>query len=155
MKPIRCLIVDDEALAREAIRAYVRSDPGLEVVAEAVDGPSAIREIERLRPELLFLDVQMPEVDGFEVLQQVSERNLPLPLTIFVTAYDSHALRAAIARRFSFRFRHELSAKPVNKLTRAKIHFGLRASDFGFVPLPRLDEVDHTRVLTASRKYAS
>jgi len=102
MKPIQCLIVDDEALAREAIRACVRSDPGLEIVAEAVDGPSAIREIERLHPELLFLDVQMPEVDGFEVLQRVSEKSLPLPLTIFVTAYDSHALRAFEAHALDY-----------------------------------------------------
>ena len=92
--PIRCLVVDDEVLAREAIRAYVHADPGLEIVGEAADGPSAVQEIERLRPDLLFLDIQMPEMDGFQVLQRLTERSWPLPLTIFVTAYDSHALRA-------------------------------------------------------------
>jgi two-component system LytT family response regulator len=115
---IRCLIVDDETLAREAIRACILTDPDLEIAGEAADGVSAVREIERTRPDLLFLDIQMPEVDGFEVLQQVAERNLPLPLTIFVTAYDSHALRAFEAHALDYllkpireeRFRDAVSA---------------------------------------------
>ncbi|HEU5182472.1 MAG TPA: LytTR family DNA-binding domain-containing protein [Candidatus Polarisedimenticolia bacterium] len=99
---IRCLVVDDEVLAREAIRAYVHADPGLEIVGEAADGPSAVQEIERLRPDLVFLDIQMPEMDGFQVLQRLAERSCPLPLTIFVTAYDSHALRAFEAHALDY-----------------------------------------------------
>jgi len=100
--PIRCLIVDDETLAREAIHALIRNDPGLEIVGEAADGPAAVRKIERLRPDLLFLDIQMPEVDGFQVLQRVSERSLPVPFTIFVTAYDRHALQAFAAHAIDY-----------------------------------------------------
>ena len=100
--PIRCLIVDDEALAREALQAFLQSDRALEVVGEAGDGAAALREIERLRPDLLFLDIQMPEVDGFQVLQQLSERSLPLPFTIFVTAFDRHALQAFEAHAIDY-----------------------------------------------------
>ena len=74
---IRCLIVDDEALAREAIRSLIALDPTLEVVGEVEDGGRAIQVIDGLRPDLLFLDVQMPEVDGFEVLQELAARRTP------------------------------------------------------------------------------
>jgi len=99
---IRCLIVDDEPLAREAIRSCIALDPMLEIVGEAGDGHDAIRAIEDLQPDLLFLDVQMPEVDGFEVLQDLMSRGISLPLTIFVTAYDSYALRAFEAHALDY-----------------------------------------------------
>ena len=135
---IRCLIVDDEALSREAIRSSVEAEPSLEVVAEAGDGLSAIRSIERLRPDLLFLDIQMPEVDGFEVLQNLSSKGFPLPVTIFVTAYDIHALRAFEAHALDYllkpireeRFRDAVSA------ARARI-----AADRGSQAAIRLAEV--------------
>jgi two-component system, LytTR family, response regulator len=99
---IRCMIVDDEPLAREAIRSCIALDPTLEIVGEAGDGQDAIRAIEDLRPDLLFLDVQMPEVDGFEVLQELMSKSIKLPLTIFVTAYDSYALRAFEAHALDY-----------------------------------------------------
>jgi two-component system LytT family response regulator len=115
---IRCLIVDDEPLAREAIRSLAVADPELEVAGEAGDGNEAIQAIEALRPDLLFLDVQMPEVDGFEVLEELSARGGRLPVTIFVTAHDQHALRAFEAHAFDYvlkpiheaRFRESVSA---------------------------------------------
>lgn len=91
---LRCLIVDDEALAREALRTYVALDPGLEVVGEAKDGPDALDLIESARPDLLFLDVQMPEMSGFQVLARTMTKGLRLPAIIFVTAYDRYALEA-------------------------------------------------------------
>lgn len=100
--PIRCVIVDDEPLAREAIRSCVALDPMLEVSGEAGDGPEAVMLIESLRPDLLFLDIQMPEVGGFEVLQELLERHIDLPLTIFVTAYDTYALRAFEAHALDY-----------------------------------------------------
>jgi len=100
--PIRCLVVDDEPLAREAIRSLIALDSALELVGEAGDGQGAIRAIEELQPDLLFLDVQMSEVDGFEVLQELVARRLQLPLTIFVTAYDSYALRAFEAHALDY-----------------------------------------------------
>jgi two-component system LytT family response regulator len=88
---IRTMIVDDEPLARERLRTLAAAEPGLDVVAECGDGLSALRAIEQSRPDLLFLDIQMPEMDGFEVLQSLET---PPPATVFVTAYDEYALRA-------------------------------------------------------------
>jgi two-component system LytT family response regulator len=89
---IRAMIVDDEPLARKRIHLFLRDEPDLEIVGECVNGAEAIDQIGRLKPDLLFLDVQMPEVSGFDVL-----RALPVdhwPLVIFVTAYNQHALEA-------------------------------------------------------------
>ena len=115
---IRCLVVDDEALAREAMRAHIALDPTLALVGEAEDGQAAIRAIESLRPDLLFLDIQLPEGDGFQVLQEVVAKGLRLPVTIFVTAYDAYALRAFEAHALDYllkpiqeeRFRDAVSA---------------------------------------------
>ena len=89
---IRVLIVDDEPLARERIRALLAEEAEIEVVGEGANGAEAVAAIKALRPDLLFLDVQMPGMDGFEVLRQF--RAEQLPVTIFVTAYDQHALKA-------------------------------------------------------------
>jgi two-component system LytT family response regulator len=89
---IRVLLSDDEALARERLRSLLEEEADLEIVAECGDGKSAITTIRRERPDLVFLDIQMPEVDGFGVVQAL--RNDLMPLTIFVTAYDSYAMKA-------------------------------------------------------------
>lgn len=89
---IRALIVDDEPLARERIRTLLKAEPDIEIAGECGDGRKAIAAIERQRPDLLFLDVQMPEPDAFGVLQAVSPERLPV--VIFVTAYDRYALKA-------------------------------------------------------------
>ena len=134
---LRCVIVDDEALAREAVRNLAASDPHLEIAAECVDGAGAIREIERLRPDLLFLDVQMPEVDGFAVLQDLKARDVPLPVTIFVTAYDSYALRAFEAHALDYLLkpvREERFSRAV-EAARSRI-----AADRGAQVVDRLEE---------------
>jgi two-component system LytT family response regulator len=89
---MRALIVDDEPLAREGIRQLLRQEPDIEICGECSDGLEGIGEIERKRPDLLFLDVQMPEIDGFEVLDSLHVDRLPA--VIFVTAYDQYAVRA-------------------------------------------------------------
>ena len=89
---IRTLIVDDEPLGRERIRALLASDPDIEVIEECADGRRAVAAIERARPDLVFLDVQMPEMDGFAVLEAIAGDRMPV--IIFVTAYDRYALRA-------------------------------------------------------------
>lgn len=89
---IRVLIVDDEPLARERVRALLAAETDIQVVGEARDGREAVAAIESLRPDLLFLDVQMPELDGFGVLDELSPSELPL--VVFVTAYDQYALQA-------------------------------------------------------------
>ena len=88
----RVLIVDDEHLARrEILRLLARRD-GIDIVGEAADGASAVESIVELAPDLVFLDVQMPELDGFEVLQALPDDERPV--VVFVTAYDEFALRA-------------------------------------------------------------
>jgi two-component system LytT family response regulator len=89
---IRALLVDDEPLALRGIRTRLASEPDFEVIGEAEDGPQAIATIRRLRPDVVFLDVQMPGCDGFEVLRSLAAD--ALPLVVFVTAHDAHALRA-------------------------------------------------------------
>ena len=89
---IRTLIVDDEALARERLRALLAGEPDLEIIGECADGAEAVEAIERDPPDLLFLDVQMPELDGFGVLEAL--RPARLPAVIFTTAFGQHALKA-------------------------------------------------------------
>ena len=88
--PIRVAIVDDEPLARAVVREYLAAVPGIEVVAECANGFEAVKVVSELHPDLLFLDVQMPKLDGFEVLELVG-RDVAV---IFVTAYDQYAIRA-------------------------------------------------------------
>ena len=89
---IRTLIVDDEDLARERIQALLEEQPDIEIVGLCADGTSAIETIDREHPELVFLDVQMPGMDGFEVVENIDPEHMPA--IVFVTAYDGHALRA-------------------------------------------------------------
>ncbi len=89
---IRALIVDDEQLARQRVRFLLGEEPDVEVIGESEDGFEAVDQIQATKPELIFLDVQMPEMDGFEVLRRVPQALLPV--VIFTTAYDQHALRA-------------------------------------------------------------
>ena len=92
MKPIRTLIVDDEPLARESLAALVRTDAELESVGLCPDGRTAVQTIRAERPDLVFLDIQMPRLDGFEVLAELAPTERPV--VIFVTAFEQHALRA-------------------------------------------------------------
>jgi two-component system LytT family response regulator len=87
---LRAVIVDDEELARQLLREYLWEAGGVDVVAECGDGFDAVKAIGELKPDLVFLDVQMPKLDGFEVLELID----PPPSVIFVTAYDQYAMRA-------------------------------------------------------------
>ncbi len=89
---IRCLIVDDEALARRRLQRLLAPYPDIEVVGEADCGTQAVLEIERLAPGLAFLDIQMPDLDGFEVLSMLNKDTLPE--IVFVTAFDQYAIQA-------------------------------------------------------------
>ena len=90
---LRIVIADDEPIARRGLRAMLE-ECGAQVVAECGDGESAARAIERESPDAAFLDVQMPELTGFDVLQSLRARGVALPLTVFATAFDEFAVRA-------------------------------------------------------------
>lgn len=89
---MRALIVDDEPLARRGVALRLRKYNDVEIVGDCADGKSAVREIQQLSPDVVFLDVQMPGMDGFEVLRALPPEHLPA--VIFLTAYEQHALRA-------------------------------------------------------------
>jgi len=89
---IKTLIVDDEPLARQRIRQLIASESGFEVIGEAGNGLEAVTLIETLKPDLVLLDIQMPELDGFGVIEAIGAEDMPP--TLFVTAYDAHALKA-------------------------------------------------------------
>ena len=97
---IRAAIVDDEPLARRRIRNLLAEAPDVEVVAQCANGKDAIESLEESPPELLFLDIQMPEVDGFDVLQAIGVGRVPA--VIFVTAYDQFAVRAFEAHALDY-----------------------------------------------------
>ncbi len=92
MRKIRALIVDDEPIARRGIRQQLQTEPDVEVVGECGNGREAVAAIKKQNPDLVFLDVQMPILDGFGVVESVGAENLPA--VVFVTAYDEHAIRA-------------------------------------------------------------
>jgi two-component system LytT family response regulator len=89
---IRTLIVDDESLARERIKRFLAGERDIETLGECADGREAVAAINALKPDLVFLDIQIPELDGFGVLEAVGVEQMPA--VIFVTAYDRYALRA-------------------------------------------------------------
>jgi two-component system LytT family response regulator len=90
MKPLRIVIADDEDLARSLVREYLKDSLELEIIAECRNGFEAVKAVTELKPDLLLLDIQMPRLDGFEVLELIErETNV-----IFITAYDQYAIRA-------------------------------------------------------------
>lgn len=97
---IRTVIADDELLARKKLHILLGHEPGLNVVAECKTGDEAVAALQSLRPDLLFLDIQMPAADGFEVLQTVPAA--ARPLVIFTTAHDKYAIRAFEARALDY-----------------------------------------------------
>ncbi len=100
---IRSFLADDEPAARLRLRRLLEHHPQIQIIGEAANGIEAVEAMERLQPQLLFLDIQMPGLNGFEVLKALST-DTPRPLTIFVTGFHEHALEA-------FRARNRLSAQ--------------------------------------------
>src|SRR4030095_7119106 len=90
--PIRALVADDEALARKFIRRMLKDDRDFEIIGECSNGKETVAMIRRERPDVVFLDVQMPEMDGLAVLQSIGIESLPE--IIFTTAYEQYAIRA-------------------------------------------------------------
>src|SRR5258706_15228658 len=97
---VRALIVDDEELGRRRIRQLLSLDSDVEVVGESRDGSEAIAAIAKLEPDLVFLDVQMPELGGFDVLTRIAPTKMPV--IIFVTAFDQFALKAFEAQALDY-----------------------------------------------------
>jgi two-component system LytT family response regulator len=119
---LKVVVVDDEPIAREGLRALLAADRDVEVVAECGDGASAVEAIRRTRPDIVFLDVQMPDVDGFDVLCALAGE--PLPAVVFVTAYDKYALRAFDVHAVDYLLKPFHDERFAEALARAKARRG-------------------------------
>jgi two-component system LytT family response regulator len=117
MAPIHVLVVDDESLARRNLTVLLRDDPDIGSVTECGSGMEAVEEIRKSKPDLVFLDVQMPECGGFDVLELLGSE---LPVIIFVTAYDAYALRAFEAGALDYLLKPFEDARFARALNRAK-----------------------------------
>ena len=93
-RKIKTVVVDDEPLARKGLRTRLERHADVEVVAECQNGLDAVSVISKNRPDLVFLDIQMPGLNGFQVIHKLRELNQPIPMIVFVTAYDSYAIKA-------------------------------------------------------------
>ena len=148
---IRTLVVDDEPLARSNLIVLLRLDPEIEIVGECGSGIEALAEIRNSKPDLVFLDVQMPECDGFDVLEMLG-RDMPLAI-VFVTAYDKYALRAFEAGALDYLLKPFDNARFDRTLGRAKERIAqgrnppssvewLAVKSVGQVAFLRISEID-------------
>src|SRR5712664_1803019 len=115
---IRALVVDDEPLARSNVTVLLRRDPHVDLLGECSSGIEALAQIRCMQPDLLFLDVQMPECDGFDVLELLGSATPPA--IVFVTAYDQYALRAFEAGALDYLLKPFDDARFRRALDRAK-----------------------------------
>ena len=152
---IRALIVDDEPLARSNLRVLLRQDPDIESIAECGSGTEAVHEIRATHPDLVFLDVQMPECGGFQVLELLKAEDR-LPVIVFVTAYDEYALRAFDAGALDYLLKPFDDARFLLSLQRARQKIAAQATVNAeaprltvrsagrvvYVPIPDIDWVE-------------
>jgi two-component system LytT family response regulator len=115
---LRSLIVDDEPLARTALLRLLKPDRDISVIGQCGDGESAVQAIQQMQPDLVFLDVQMPEMDGFEVVESIGIGRMPI--TIFVTAFDQYAIRAFDANAVDYLLKPFSPDRLSRALTRAR-----------------------------------
>jgi two-component system LytT family response regulator len=131
---LRALIADDEPLARRKIKTLLAREPGAEVAGECASGPEAARLIRELEPNLVFLDIEMPELDGLSVLEGLGSRSAPA--VIFVTAYDQYAVRAFDVQALDYLLKPIDRRRFQTALERARDHLRLSAEPQS--PLTRL-----------------
>ena len=124
---IRTVLVDDEPLAREGLRVRLGREEDIEIIGEASDGPSAVDTIVELRPDLVFLDVQIPGFDGFDVVSRIASTHLPT--IVFVTAFDRYALRAFEVHALDYLLKPIAHRRFQEALRRARHELTRRAPD--------------------------
>lgn len=118
VRPIRTLVVDDQPVARERLMALLSQEPDVEVIGTCATGAEAVRAIRARTPDLVFLDMQMPELDGMGVVEAVGVERMPL--TIFVTAYDEYAVRAFDAQALDYLLKPFARPRFVRAVARAR-----------------------------------
>jgi two-component system LytT family response regulator len=149
---IRIIIVDDEPLAREGVRLALSDEADVEIVAECADGAEAVEAIDQLRPDLVFLDVQMPRLDGFEVLQALDR----IPAVIFTTAHDEHAIRAFEVNAVDYllkpfkQARFQTALQRARELLHARTEPGVDSKIAGLLAHLRNGPATNSRILVKS-----
>jgi two-component system, LytTR family, response regulator len=143
--PLRVAIVDDELLARQVLREYLASTPDVEVVAECANGFEAVKAVAELRPDLLLLDIHMPKLDGFEVLELVGKD----VAVVFTTAYDEYALRAFEVHAVDYLLKPFSQERLAEALARVRVRLGRgeRGPAMEAVAAARAPSAAPTRVL--------
>jgi two-component system LytT family response regulator len=124
MNPIKVMIVEDERLAANALHRLLVRDPEVHVVGIAGDGKTAVARIQALQPDLLFLDIEIPEMSGFEVIEMIGVENMPL--VVFVTAYDRYTLRAFEVHALDYLLKPFDEARFAMAMSRAKKELSLQ-----------------------------
>jgi two-component system, LytTR family, response regulator len=157
------LIVDDEPLAREGVELMLRDEPDVEVIATCTDGAEAVRAILRLHPDVVFLDVKMPGMSGFDVIDAVGSDRMPV--VVFLTAFEQYALRAFRVHAVDYLLKPLDAAKLAEALARARTELAHRdvaaraaqlaalLEDLGAHTQGRDDDGEHIVVRTAGRLH--
>lgn len=124
---IRVILADDERLARKKLKILLSSEAGMQIIAECRDGAQAVGAVKNLSPDLLFLDIRMPDLDGFQVLAAIPPEKMPV--VIFTTAYDEYAIRAFEARALDYLLKpfdrerlHQAVERAKNELKKSSDH---------------------------------
>ncbi|QCZ93537.1 LytR/AlgR family response regulator transcription factor [Salinimonas iocasae] len=126
---IRTIIVDDEPLARRGLRARLERFDDVELVTECQNGLDAVSAISQHRPDLVFLDIQMPGLNGFQVIHKLQELNQPIPLIVFVTAYDSYAIKAFDVHALDYLLKPADDERLNEALTKVRDHLNNQHQD--------------------------
>lgn len=124
--PFTTLIVDDEPLARDGLRMWLAADEDISLIHEAKDGRQAVAAIRKVRPDLVFLDVQMPEMDGFSVVREIGDQ---MPAVVFVTAHDRHAIQAFEINAIDYLLKPVTRDRFDQALDRAKARMRMRPGE--------------------------
>ncbi len=135
--PLKAVIVDDEALARGYLREMLRAHPEIEIAAECTNGFEAVKAISDNAPDLVFLDIQMPKLDGFEVLELID----PGPAVVFVTAFDEYAMRAFDAHAVDYLLKPFSAERFERALERARARLGEHTPPVPRPPERRVDRI--------------
>lgn len=130
MIDVRTLIIDDEPVARQRLRRLTGQQPGIEIVGECANGADALRAVAQLSPDLLLLDIQMPGIDGFGVVEGLAPG--PLPIVVFVTAFDEHAIRAFEACALDYLLKPVTAARLAKAIARVRKYLSVLKAEPSF-----------------------
>ncbi len=146
--PIRTLVVDDEPIARARMLALLSDEPDIEVIGECADGAQAIVAIERTSPDLVFLDIQMPQIDGLTLARTLDRK---MPAVVFVTVYDEYALGAFEVHALDYLLKPYSADRFRSALVHARQHLGARRRQGSHPPAP--ERRDRLVIKSSGRIY--